>query len=151
MVGEERGGAGWVTMGGDQATTGDRVEEVWWFSGTLVAREAYGKSWGTMGITTQEKIRSFQDSASPVVSLSPEQRRKSFVSVDAQGVVTLFNTTARRQAFTGQLAVDGARALAISPRGDALLIESGRGQMAVWAVENKHPEVSWSAQWSRVW
>ena len=98
-----------------------------------------------------EKIRSFQDSASPVVSLSPEQRRKSFVSVDAQGVVSLFNTTARRQAFTGQLAADGARALAISPRGDALLIESGRGQMALWAVENKHPEVSWSALWSRVW
>ena len=85
------------------------------------------------------------------MSLSPEQRRKSFVSVDAQGVVSLFNTTARRQAFTGQLAVDGARALAISPRGDALLIESGRGQMALWAVENKHPEVSWSALWSRVW
>jgi phosphate transport system permease protein len=102
-------------------------------------------------IIALEKIRSFQDSASPVVSLSPEQRRKSFVSVDAQGVVSLFNTTARRQAFTGQLAADGASALAISPRGDALLIESGRGQMALWAVENKHPEVSWSALWSRVW
>ncbi len=98
-----------------------------------------------------EKIRSFEGSESPIVSLTPEQRRKSFVSVDMQGVVSLFNTTARRQAFSGKLASEGVSAIAISPRGDALLIEAGNGNMALWEVENKHPEVSWSALWSRVW
>lgn len=98
-----------------------------------------------------EKIRSFEGSESPIVSLTPEQRRKSFVSVDSQGVVSLFNTTARRQAFSGKLASEGVSAIAISPRGDALLIEAGNGNMALWEVENKHPEVSWSALWSRVW
>ncbi len=98
-----------------------------------------------------EKIRSFEGSESPIVSLTPEQRRKSFVSVDSQGVVSLFNTTARRQAFSGKLASEGVSAVAISPRGDALLVEAGNGNMALWDVENKHPEVSWSALWSRVW
>ncbi len=98
-----------------------------------------------------EKIRSFEGSESPIVSLTPEQRRKSFVSVDSQGVVSLFNTTARRQAFSGKLASEGVSAIAISPRGDALLVEAGNGNMALWDVENKHPEVSWSALWSRVW
>lgn len=98
-----------------------------------------------------EKIRSFEGSESPIVSLTPEQRRKSFVSVDMQGVVSLFNTTARRQAFSGKLASEGVSAIAISPRGDALLVEAGNGNMALWDVENKHPEVSWSALWSRVW
>ena len=98
-----------------------------------------------------EKIRNFENSESPVVLLSPEQRRKSFVSVDSQGTVSLFNTTARRQAFTGELAAEGVSAIAISPRGDALLIEARNGQMTLWDVENKHPEVSWSALWSRVW
>ena len=98
-----------------------------------------------------EKIRSFEGSESPIVSLTPEQRRKSFVSVDSQGVVSLFNTTARRQAFSGKLASEGVSAIAISPRGDALLVEAGNGNMALWEVENKHPEVSWSALWSRVW
>ena len=98
-----------------------------------------------------EKIRSFEGSESPIVSLTPEQRRKSFVSVDSQGVVSLFNTTARRQAFSGKLASEGVSAIAISPRGDALLIEAGNRNMALWEVENKHPEVSWSALWSRVW
>ena len=98
-----------------------------------------------------EKIRNFENSESPVVLLSPEQRRKSFVSVDSQGTVSLFNTTARRQAFTGELAAEGVSAIAISPRGDALLIEARNGQMMLWDVENKHPEVSWSALWSRVW
>lgn len=98
-----------------------------------------------------EKIRSFEGSESPIVSLTPEQRRKSFVSVDMKGVVSLFNTTARRQAFSGKLASEGVSAIAISPRGDALLIEAGNGNMALWEVENKHPEVSWSALWSRVW
>lgn len=98
-----------------------------------------------------EKIRSFEGSESPIVSLTPEQRRKSFVSVDSQGAVSLFNTTARRQAFSGKLASEGVSAIAISPRGDALLVEAGNGNMALWDVENKHPEVSWSALWSRVW
>ena len=98
-----------------------------------------------------EKIRSFENSESPIVSLTPEQRRKSFVSVDSQGAVSLFNTTARRQAFSGKLASEGVSAIAISPRGDALLIEAGNGNMALWDVTNKHPEVSWSALWSRVW
>lgn len=98
-----------------------------------------------------EKIRSFEGSESPIVSLTPEQRRKSFVSVDMKGVVSLFNTTARRQAFSGKLASEGVSAIAISPRGDALLVEAGNGNMALWDVENKHPEVSWSALWSRVW
>ena len=98
-----------------------------------------------------EKIRSFESSDSPVISLSPEQRRKNFVSVDSQGVVSLFNTTAKRHAFSGKLAAEDVNAVAISPRGDALLIEASNRQMTLWDVENKHPEVSWSALWSRVW
>ena len=98
-----------------------------------------------------EKIRVFEESDSPLVAITPEQRRKSFVSVDATGLISLYNTTAHRKAFSGILAEEGAGAIAISPRGDALLIEGAPGLISVLQVENKHPEVSFSALWSRVW
>ncbi len=41
-------------------------------------------------------------------------------------------------------------AIAISPRGDALLIESVAG-ITVWRIDNEHPEVSWQALWDKVW
>ena len=98
-----------------------------------------------------EKIRQFDSSDVPVMEITPEQRRKSFVSLDAEGEVSLYNTTAFRRAFSGKLTGSSAQAMAISPRGDALLIESAPGQFAVFDVENKHPEVSMAALWSRVW
>lgn len=98
-----------------------------------------------------ERIRSFESSDSAIIALTPEQRRKSFVSVNSHGDVALYNTTAHRQAFSGTLATAGASAVAVSPRGDALLIESAPGSISVLEVENKHPEVSMAALWSRVW
>ena len=67
------------------------------------------------------------------------------------GAVSLYSTTAHRKAFSGRLARTGASTLAISPRGDALLIEAAPGRLAALRVENKHPEVSLAALWSRVW
>ena len=98
-----------------------------------------------------ERIRQFDSSDVPVTSITPEQRRKSFVSLDSEGTVSLYNTTAHRRAYSGEIAEDGAQAIAISPRGDALVIESAPGEVAVFDVVNKHPEVSVAALWSRVW
>lgn len=98
-----------------------------------------------------ERIRQFDSSEVPVTSITPEQRRKSFVSLDSEGTVSLYNTTAHRRAYSGEIAEGGAQAIAISPRGDALVIESAPGEVAVFDVVNKHPEVSMAALWSRVW
>lgn len=121
----------------------------------LVADDAGGVSQWFLtrrdDVVDLERIRQFDSSAAPVTSITPEQRRKSFVSLGADGTVSLYNTTAHRRAFSGRLAEGGAQAIAISPRGDALIIESTPGSVAVFDVVNKHPEVSMAALWSRVW
>ena len=101
--------------------------------------------------TRLQKIREFRQSQAPVVRLTPEQRRKNFVSVDATGVVAIYNTTAHREVFAEQLVGQSTRSIAISPRGDALLIESENGSLSLWDVRNEHPEVSWSVLWDKVW
>jgi phosphate transport system permease protein len=41
--------------------------------------------------------------------------------------------------------------LALSPRGDGLLLENVDGGIGFWEVHNEHPEVSWSVLWDKVW
>ncbi|MGI9249986.1 MAG: ABC transporter permease subunit [Pseudohongiellaceae bacterium] len=105
-----------------------------------------------------QRIRSFASLANPatptsaaISDLTAEQRRKNFVTADAGGNVAIYNTTSHREVFSGQLLTAAPQALAISPRGDNMLAETTDGRITVWEIHNEHPEVSWSALWSRVW
>ncbi|MEX2468912.1 MAG: ABC transporter permease subunit [Pseudohongiellaceae bacterium] len=96
-------------------------------------------------------IRRFEPMPAAIVDLTTEQRNKNFVAVDAEGTIAIYNTTATRRVFSAPLLDETARALAISPRGDALLGETVSGEQRRWEVHNEHPEVSWSVLWDRVW
>ncbi|MDA0687986.1 MAG: ABC transporter permease subunit [Proteobacteria bacterium] len=98
-----------------------------------------------------QQVRSFGGSDSPIVSITGEWRRKNFVTTDATGSVRIFNTTASRAVFEGDLLQAGAVAMAVAPRGNALLLESTDGKLHAWRLDNPHPEISWSALWERVW
>lgn len=101
--------------------------------------------------TRLERARTFPAFDGAVVALSPEQRRKNFVAADVSGEVAIFNSTAHREVFKEQLLSTAPGAMAISPRGDALLIETAGGNLNYWEVHNEHPEVSLSALWDKVW
>jgi phosphate transport system permease protein len=105
---------------------------------------------GEEGVSLQ-KIRDFEALPAALVDISAEQRRKNFVTADAEGNVAIYNTTATRQVFAEKMLSTAIRQIAISPRGDALLVETGDRQFAAWEVHNEHPEVSWSAIWNQVW
>jgi phosphate transport system permease protein len=98
-----------------------------------------------------EKVREFSDTPNAITALSTEQRRKDFFTVDTDGIVSIYNTTAHREVFRGDIASSGNRFLAVSPRGDSLLLESSGGSYSFFEVHNEHPEVSWSAIWDKVW
>lgn len=101
-------------------------------------------------LTRLERVREFSQSSEPIAVLAPEQRRKNFVAVNNSGNVTIYNSTAHREVFSEHLVDKPPVAMAISPRGDALLIESAGG-IGVWHIDNEHPEVSWAALWDKVW
>lgn len=98
-----------------------------------------------------QKIRDFSVSTFPITALTPEQRRKNFVASDAEGNFAIFNTTASRKVIETRLMEAPPQSIAISPRGDALLVETESGRFRTWEIDNEHPEVSWGALWNQVW
>lgn len=98
-----------------------------------------------------QKAREFSPSAQPILRMTPEQRRKNFVSIDEQGQLAIYNTTAHRAVFSGKVTDTSPGLLALSPRGDGLLLETSDRNIAFWEVHNEHPEVSWSVLWDKVW
>ena len=95
------------------------------------------------------RIRDFQLGDSAVTQILAEERRKGFLALDAEGTLGIFHSTAHRTLLTEQVA-DGRAIAALSPRASRVLVESN-GQLQRFIVDNPHPEVSWSALWSKVW
>ena len=106
-------------------------------------------------------IRAMPLADTAIVQIMPEQRRKSFAALDADGVVGFFSATAERRALDAKVTTAAANGtagttvatratIAVSPRGDRLLVADG-AQLRMHAIHNEHPDVSWSALWGKVW
>ena len=98
-----------------------------------------------------KKIRSFQVSSKAVVAIKAEQRRKGFMAVDADGYVSMHNSTAERQLIKEHISQSSPVASALSPRSSVLLLETGDHKVHVWGIDNEHPEVSIKSLWQKVW
>ncbi|MQT71367.1 phosphate ABC transporter permease, partial [Pseudomonas sp. FSL R10-0071] len=94
-------------------------------------------------------IRSFQMGTSPIVEITAEQRRKGFLALDAAGEIGVFHSTAHRTLLVEKVA-EGPGIMALSPRANRIIVEEG-GKLLPLFLKNPHPEVSWSALWSKVW
>lgn len=96
-----------------------------------------------------QKIRDFEID-SPVQTIATEFYRKSFAVVSPEGELSLLYTTSQRNLFTETFNIAQPGAMAFSPRSNALIVEANNS-LNVFAVDNDHPEVSWSALWQKVW
>lgn len=96
------------------------------------------------------QARDFDHEGSAIAALTTEQRRRGMVSVDAAGELSLYNSTARRTAFSENLFGGPVDSIALAPRANALLVEQD-GKLSLWHIENEHPEISWSVLWEKVW
>jgi phosphate transport system permease protein len=83
--------------------------------------------------------------------IASEQRRKGFASVNGDGVVSLYYSAAHRTVFSKKMLDAKPLLLALSPRGNRLLVATADNKIHVLEVENKHPEISWSSLWEKVW
>lgn len=98
-----------------------------------------------------QRLRAFKVSQYPVVAIDAEQRRKGFVTIDAQGVMGIYHSTAERELLTAKMTTAWPELLAVTPRATALLLEDSQQQIYVWAIDNEHPEVSLKSIWQEVW
>lgn len=100
--------------------------------------------------SSMQKIRVFKVSDKAIVALKSEQRRKGFLTVDAAGNIGIYHSTAEKELIKEHVA-DSLTDVAMSPRANALLMQSPDDKIYFWAVENEHPEVSLKALWQKVW
>ena len=96
-------------------------------------------------------LRAFNTSQQHVVSISAEQRRKGFITVDAKGTVGIYHSTAEREMLKLNVAQAKPLAIALSPRANAFMLQSDDGKINVWHVENEHPDISFASIWKEVW
>jgi len=98
-----------------------------------------------------QKIRSFKVSDKAVVAIDAEQRRKGFMTTDADGIVGIYHSTAERELIKERISDALPVAAVLSPRANMLLVQSTDGKMHLWHVDNEHPEVSIKSLWQKVW
>ncbi len=98
-----------------------------------------------------QKLRVFKVSQYPVVAIDAEQRRKGFITIDAQGDMGIYHSTAERELLTAKMTTAQPELLTITPRATALLLEDNQQQIHVWGIDNEHPEVSLKSIWQEVW
>ncbi|MFN3543658.1 MAG: ABC transporter permease subunit [Thiobacillus sp.] len=96
-------------------------------------------------------IRSFKPMAGKVTTLFPEHYRKGFLAGDDQGNVNLYYATSRRLILSRSTGSEPVRVVGISPRANAVMVESKGGAIQAARVKNDYPEVSFHSLWQKVW
>jgi phosphate transport system permease protein len=100
---------------------------------------------------TLQKIRSFNKQTSPITAIAPEFSRKGFIAVDESGEMGIYHTTAHRTVLLKQIDEHALKAISISPRANATLVENDKGELQFYHVDNEHPEISFKSIWGKVW
>ncbi|MFK3972519.1 ABC transporter permease subunit [Pseudomonas sp. NPDC087358] len=96
-----------------------------------------------------QHIRDFKMAGAPISQIAAEQRRKGFIAMDTAGKLGVFHSTAHRTLLVDPVA-SGPAVMGMSPRADRIIVEDN-GRLLPLALNNPHPEVSWSALWGKVW
>ncbi len=94
-------------------------------------------------------IREFQADQS-IRALAPEHSRKGFATLSGDNHIELFYTTNHARLYAENLGAGKLDAIALSPRNSALLLQQ-EDKFHLYRVHNEHPEVGWTALWSKVW
>jgi phosphate transport system permease protein len=104
------------------------------------------------GVRTQqfERVHAFPAQAAAIRLLAPSQRMRSFLAVDADGGLGLYHSTSQRVLWRGASGIADASALAFAPKGNGAALASA-SSLALFDVDNPHPEASVGAFFGRVW
>ncbi len=97
-----------------------------------------------------QKIRAFKVSDKPIIAIKGEQRRKGFLIIDTGGNIGIYHSTAEKELIKEHV-TDTLSFVALAPRANALLMQSGDDKVHFWQVANEHPEVSFKSLWQEVW
>lgn len=98
-----------------------------------------------------QKIRAFKVSEKAIATIDAEQRRKGFMVTDADGTMGIYHTTSEREMIKEPVVNALPAAAVLSPRANAMMVQSADGKLHFWHIDNEHPEVSIKSLWQQVW
>ena len=96
------------------------------------------------------RVRDVPPLSGPVRLIAPSTRNRSFLAQDDAGQLGLYYATSGRELWQGPSPAPGAAGLAFAPRGDGAYLSDGE-RIDVLAVDNPHPEVSFTSLFLPVW
>lgn len=97
------------------------------------------------------RIRDFMPHAAAITALAPEYNRKGFVAGDASGAIGIHYATSSRTLLMAPVSDRPVYHLGLSPINIALLVLDEDGRVQHFELDNRHPQVSLSALWGKVW
>lgn len=89
-------------------------------------------------------------SGAAIVAVAPSPRDKGFLAADAAGGLGLYHSTSHQTLWRGQSGVLRPVALDFAPKADAGYLAGAR-EIAGFAVDNPHPEITWKTLFGKVW
>lgn len=97
------------------------------------------------------RIRDFMPHAAAITALAPEYNRKGFIAGDASGAIGIHYATSSRTLLMEPVSDKPIYHLGLSPINIALLVLDEGGLVRHYDLDNRHPQVSLSALWGKVW
>ncbi len=97
------------------------------------------------------RIQTFAGHPGPVVAIESSRRDKGFLTIDGSGTVRLQYGTSGETLLTASVNASTPRALSFAPKVDGFLVGDGGGQIAHWALQNPHPEITLKTLFGKVW
>lgn len=97
------------------------------------------------------KVREFEKLKGAINTLSAEYARRGFWAADDQGTIGIYFATSHRTLLIDEVGNQAFDHLAISPINGHALLTAADGNTQLVSVWNKHPEVSFTSLWTKVW
>ena len=98
------------------------------------------------------RVYEFERQKGPVIDISPSRREKGFATADATGEVHLNYGTSGETVLSVK-AAEGTtlRGVAMTPKADGIVTLDDSGKVALWRLDNPHPEITWRTLFGKVW
>ncbi len=87
----------------------------------------------------------------PIRSIGPSNRDKSFVTAGADGSLVLRHMTSERSVIAFPATSHAALEAILTPKSDGILVRRDDGRLARYEIQSPHPEVSWRALFGKAW
>ncbi|RAU18095.1 phosphate ABC transporter permease [Nitrincola tibetensis] len=97
------------------------------------------------------RIREFKSHNAAITVITPEYTRKGFLAGDADGYLGIHYGTSARTLYLKKQADAPIKDLAISQVNGRILVLDDQNRLQVASLWNRHPQLSFSAMWNKVW